>query len=277
MFNNMTAVVKNLLILNILMFIAQFIISGTIGEQQGNDLLALHYPTSSKFLPLQIVTHFFMHGGWMHIFFNMFALITFGSVLETLWGAGRFLYFYFFCAFGAAILHLGYSYLEISQLQHAFDAFQANPGMNTYWAFFNEVPLKQFGPEYEKAVQELGNALTLKPDAEMIGVANTAMQNYLTEKIDIPVVGASGAIYGLLLAFGMSFPNAELMLIFFPVPVKAKYFIPVLMFIELFLGVNQFSWDNIAHFAHLGGALSGLLLILYWRKFGSRFDKTRYK
>jgi len=273
MFNNMTAVVKNLLILNVIMFLARFI----IGEEQAYDFLALHYPTSEKFLPVQIVTHFFMHGSLMHIFFNMFALITFGSVLETLWGARRFLYFYFFCAFGAAILHLGYSYFEISQLQNAMEAFQANPGMNTYWAFFNEVPLNQFDPQYGKAIHDLGSALTLQPDENSISTATGAMQSYLNAKTGMPVVGASGAIYGLLLAFGMCFPNAELMLIFFPVPVKAKYFIPVLMVIELFLGVNQFSWDNIAHFAHLGGALSGLLLILYWRKFGSRFDKTRYK
>ncbi|NUN99898.1 MAG: rhomboid family intramembrane serine protease [Saprospiraceae bacterium] len=269
MFNNITDVVKNLLILNILMFVAGFVID--------TDVLALRYPTSPEFKPVQIVTHFFMHAGLAHIFFNMFALITFGSVLESLWGARRFLYFYFFCAFGAAILHMLYSYYDISQMQQAIGAFQANPGMNTYWAFFNEVPLKQLDPQYAKAVNDLGSMLTPQADAATIQTATTAMQSYLDAKINTPIVGASGAIYGLLLAFGMSFPNAELMLIFFPVPVKAKYFIPVLMIIELFLGVNQFSWDNIAHFAHLGGALSGLLLILYWRKFGSRFDNTRYK
>ena len=106
---------------------------------------------------------------------------------------------------------------------------------------------------------------------ELIGNASGLMQEFHDIKVNIPVVGASGAIYGLLLGFGMLFPNAELMLIFLPIPIKAKYFIPVLMGIELFLGLNQFSWDNIAHFAHLGGAVTGFFLILYWRKFGSRW------
>jgi len=263
MFNNMTAVVKNLLILNVIMFLAQYI----IGTRLASDLLALHYPASEKFLPVQIVTHFFMHDSrnLMHIFFNMFALVMFGSILETLWGAGRFLYFYFFCAFGAAILHMGFSYYEISQLQSTFEGFQANPDWSTYMAFVKELPYFT-----QEQVDVVNSARTIPEAIE-------AIQLGLDNKMNIPIVGASGAIFGLLLAFGMYFPNQELMLIFFPVPVKAKYFIPVLMVIELFLGVNQFSWDNIAHFAHLGGALSGFLLILYWRKFGSRFDKTRYK
>lgn len=274
MFNNITAVVKNLLILNVLVFVIGYI----VGEERFMDMFALHYPASQLFKPVQIVTHFFMHGGFMHIFFNMFALVMFGSVLESLWGPKRFLYFYFFCAFGAAILHMGYNYFDFSNMQQAIDAFQAKPNASTFWAFFNDVPLKQLRPEYVQYVNEIGSRLTTsQPDPYVLEKANEAMQDYLNDKMNTPVVGASGAIYGLLLAFGMNFPNAELMLIFFPVPVKAKYFIPVLMGIELFLGVNQFSWDNIAHFAHLGGALSGFLLILYWRKFGSRFDNTRYK
>ncbi len=273
MFNNITVVVKNLLILNVLMFLAQYV----IGETKALDLLALHYPLSEKFLPVQIVSHFFMHGGLMHIFFNMFALVMFGSVLEALWGPKRFLYYYFFCAFGAAILHLTYSHFEISHIQNAMEAFQANPGMNTYWTFFNEVPLDRVNVEYSQMVHQIGSAMGSQPDPSTVDNATQLMQLYVNDKMNIPIVGASGAIYGLLLAFGISFPNAELMLIFFPIPVKAKYFIPVLMLIELFLGFNQFAWDNVAHFAHLGGALSGLLLILYWRKFGSRFDQTRYK
>ena len=267
----MTAVVKNLLILNVIMFVARYI----IGEEQAYDYLALHYPTAEKFLPVQIVTHFFMHGSLMHIFFNMFALITFGSVLETLWGPQRFLFYYFFCAFGAAILHMGYNYYEFSTIQQAIDVFQANPSPGNYWAFFETVPQAHFKMDAVNSVHQA--LMQAQPDPATVSEITKELQSYLGQRMNTPIVGASGAIYGLLLAFGMSFPNAELMLIFFPVPVKAKYFIPVLMLIELFLGVNQFSWDNIAHFAHLGGALSGLLLILYWRKFGSRFDKTRYK
>jgi membrane associated rhomboid family serine protease len=261
-----TDVVKHLLIINVLMFVVSFMLNP--------DILALHYPASEKFQPFQIVTHFFMHAGFAHIFFNMFALWMFGSALEALWGPKRFLFFYFFCAFGAAILHTLYSYYEISQLQEAIAQFRAAPNYDTYWAFFNDVPFDRLLPRYKEEVNRIGE-LVMKMNGEpgLTSQGAQLMELYVNNKMDIPVVGASGAIYGLLLAFGMKFPNAELMLIFLPIPVKAKYFIPFLMVAELFLGVNQFSWDNIAHFAHLGGALSGFLLILYWQKFGSRFDR----
>ncbi len=254
----LTDVVKHLLLINILMFLASELFGLT-------DLLALHYPASDKFQPFQIATHFFMHGGFAHIFFNMFALVMFGSALEVRWGPKRFLLFYFLCAMGAAILHTLYTYYDLSQMQDMMNAFRQNPGYDTYWAFFNDVPLDNLNPEYRNEVRNISEALRGNGEA-VVSQAGSLMNEWLNFKMDIPVVGASGAIYGLLLAFGMYFPNAELMLIFLPIPIKAKYFIPVLMLIELFLGFNQYSWDNIAHFAHLGGALTGLLIILYWRK-----------
>lgn len=261
-----TEVVKHLLIINGLVFLAGEFFLDT-------NMLALRFPASADFRPYQIATHFFMHGGFMHLFFNMFALVMFGSALETLWGPKKFLYFYFICAFGAAILHMGYSWWDFSSMEQAIAQFQANPSPESYWAYFNDVPLDKLNPEYKNAVEQLAGAMSNpSPDAVEAGVFR--MNEFLRAKVDIPIVGASGAIYGLLLAFGMYFPNAELMLIFLPIPIKAKYFIPILMVVELFLGVNQFSWDNIAHFAHLGGALTGFLLILYWRKFGSRFDNS---
>lgn len=257
----LTDVVKHLLIINVLVFLATQVFGW-------EDLLALHYPTSDRFLPLQIATHFFMHAGLLHLFFNMFALVMFGSQLEALWGPKKFLFFYFICAFGAAVLHMLYTYYDISSLQSAMAAFQSNPTYDTFWDFFDRVQMNQ---EYKNAVISVGEGVA-ESSSQAIQEATRGMQAIIESKIDIPVVGASGAIYGLLLAFGWYFPNVELMLIFLPIPIKAKYFIPVLMLVELFLGVNQFSWDNIAHFAHLGGALTGILLILYWRKFGSRFD-----
>ncbi len=254
----LTEVVKHLLFINILMFLASNLFNLT-------DILALHYPGSEKFQPYQIVTHFFMHGGFAHIFFNMFALVMFGSALEMRWGPKRFLFFYLVCAFGAAILHTLYTYWDLSQMQAAIDAFQSNPSYDTFWAFFNDVPLDQLNKGYRDQVNEISRLLR-ESNPAVVGRGAGLMQEYLNFQMNIPIVGASGAIYGLLLAFGMYFPNAELMLIFLPIPIKAKYFIPILMLIELFLGFNQYSWDNIAHFAHLGGALTGLLLILYWRK-----------
>ncbi|MCB0375587.1 MAG: rhomboid family intramembrane serine protease [Sinomicrobium sp.] len=260
-----TDVVKHLLIINVVVFL--------IGEFHlvNTDMLALRFPASSEFRPYQIVSHFFMHGGFMHLFFNMFALVMFGSALETLWGPKKFLYFYFVCAFGAALLHMGYSWWDISHSQALIDQFRANPNIDTFWGFFNQFPMSGFTEEGKGIINQMAGAMRNPADDTVRGVLEQ-MNALLQNKMDVPIVGASGAIYGLLLAFGMYFPNAELMLIFLPIPIKAKYFIPVLMIIELYLGVNQFSWDNIAHFAHLGGALTGFLLILYWRKFGSRFD-----
>lgn len=258
-----TDVVKHLLFLNILMFLASMVFKG--------DNLALHYPLSDKFEPYQIATHFFMHANFPHLFFNMFALVMFGSALEMRWGPRRFLFFYFFCAFGAALLHILYTWWDLSHLQSAVQAFSESPSYETYRAFFREVPLKNLVVQYQEEVNRVEELLMQGGGPEATERGIELMQLYVNEKMGIPVVGASGAIYGLLLGFGVYFPNAELMLIFLPIPIKAKFFIPLLMVAELFLGVNQFSWDNIAHFAHLGGALSGLLLILYWKKIGGLY------
>lgn len=240
----LTDVVKNLLIINILMFVGSNVLtSAEIFD--ANRMLALYYPNSPLFQPYQIVTHFFMHGGFAHILFNMFALVMFGAPLEALWGAKKFLFFYFFSALGAVALSFGIHHFEYANFLSQLSAEQINT----------------FETEGLDALMKGYNFV----DAEM------AALNVKYHSL-IPMVGASGAIFGLLLAFGMKFPNVELMLIFLPIPIKARYFIPILMVFELTLGVANFSWDNIAHFAHLGGALFGFLLILYWRKFDSGFQ-----
>ncbi len=205
---NMPPVVKNLMILNGIMFVLTYIFPEPMITR-----FALFSVKSDYFHPMQFVTHMFMHGNEVHILFNMFALWMFGSALENLWGPKRFLFFYFFCGLGAAALHSTVSYFEITSVERA-------------------------GASAQK----------------------------LMEMINMPTVGASGAIYGLLIAFGMTYPNAHLMLIFFPVPIKAKYFVVLLAIGELFLGrVNLFkSEGGIAHFAHLGGMLFGYILMKYW-------------
>ncbi len=268
----LTDVVKNLLIINVLMFIAGMVLE-SFGPQYSN-MLALHYPGAEDvFQPYQIATHFFMHANLPHIFFNMFALVMFGSVLETLWGPKKFLFYYFFCAIGAAALHMLIFHIGVVELKSLRTAFLASPELATFIGFFEEVPsyILNYGP-YKTLYNQLQagfNEGVLVPG--LVEGTEQLMNRCLQAKMAVPMVGASGAIFGLLLAFGMKFPNQELMLIFLPIPIKAKYFIPVLMGIELFLGVEQFEWDNIAHFAHLGGALAGFLLIIYWQRFGSRF------
>jgi len=254
-----TGVVKHLLIINVLFFVASKIFD--------THYLALYYFESDNFMPFQIVTHFFMHANLAHIFFNMFALVMFGSALEALWGPKRFLFFYIFCAIGAALLHTFVNYIELAPLKDALQIFQQDPSYQTFWNFFNKVNFKFFNTGFEQQVNALGEYVKTGGREASLQASNFMQQVY-TLKIDSSaVVGASGAIFGLLLAFGMKFPSTKLMLIFFPVPIKAKYFIPLMMVLELYLGVNNFSWDRIAHFAHLGGALFGFLLILYWRKF----------
>jgi membrane associated rhomboid family serine protease len=245
MMNNMTDTVKQLLILNILFFIgAQFV-------PQATDLLALHYFESDKFKLWQPISHMFMHGGLMHIFFNMFALVSFGSALEHFWGPKKFLFFYFTCGLGAALIHSGINY------------YYFHDGLNT-------LVLNGFKETEILNLINEGKFMTswqavLAPDTfeNMIGALT-------------PTVGASGAIYGLLVAFAFMFPNAELALLFIPVPIKAKYFVPGIVLLDLFSGVTGYSifGGGIAHFAHVGGALFGFIMMWYWKK--NQFNQNRW-
>ena len=191
----LTDAIKHLLIINVLFYAVTYFVPNM--QEKMFELFALFYPESDYFKPWQFVTHMFMHGGAMHIIFNMYALWAFGSPLEQMWGRNKFLFFYFSAGLGAALIYT---------------------------------------------------------------IANYYMQDY-----GAIAVGASGAVYGVLVAFGMNFPNAKLALIFFPVPIAAKYFIPLILFGDLFFGFTSYSVGNIAHFAHIGGALIGFLVMLYWK------------
>ncbi|MEM9917455.1 MAG: rhomboid family intramembrane serine protease [Bacteroidota bacterium] len=261
-----TEVVKYLLIINVAIFLI-----GEIGLINTRPL-SLFFFESPFFHSWQLVTHFFMHANLMHLFFNMFALVMFGSALEARWGPKRFLFFYFFCAFGAAALHTGYNYYELNKQKQSINRYLEEPSFDLAVSFFREFPgfPKKSYLELRDDLEEYADAID-NGDRKSVMSVLTLMNQLYHSRRDVPTVGASGAVYGLLLAFGLLFPNVELMLIFLPIPIKAKYFIPFLMAAELFLGINNFSWDNIAHFAHLGGALFGLILVLYWQKYGSRW------
>lgn len=245
MMNNMTDTVKQLLILNILFFIgAQFV-------PQATDLLALQYFESDKFKLWQPISHMFMHGDLMHIFFNMFALVSFGSALEHFWGPKKFLFFYFSCGIGAALIHSGINY------------YHFHDGLNTLISNgFKETEILNLINE-GKFMTSWQAVLSPNTFENMIGALT-------------PTVGASGAIYGLLVAFAFMFPNAELALLFIPVPIKAKYFVPGIVLLDLFSGVTGYSifGGGIAHFAHVGGALFGFILMWYWKK--NQFNQNRW-
>ena len=233
-FANLPPVVKNLLIINIICFLPSLFYShgfaGTsdpVGEHFG-----VYYFNSPLFRPWQIITYMFLHGGWAHIIFNMFALYSFGAVVEHVMGSQKFLAFYFICGIGAIVLQMIVQGFEV----HAITG-----------------QLSVASPELEASYLQYGD---------------NAQKLY--DIFHSPMIGASGAIFGLLIAFGMIYPNAELMILFIPVPVKAKYIIPVYVLIELSLGIGQFGGDNVAHFAHLGGAILGFILVKAWHLQGPK-------
>jgi len=230
MFNQITPVVKNLLLINVMVFLACQAMPAL------EPILSGFYYQSVNFRPWQIVTHMFMHGGFTHIFFNMYALFLFGSLLERHWGSKRFLTYYLLCGFGAFFLHEFVNHLEIRSLMSALENSQIQEVIE------NGYELLLSGKNYSD------NAL---------GSLNLA--------INIPVVGASGAVFGLLLAFGMLFPDTRLMLLFPPIPIKAKWFVMVYGAIELMLALRGFEGDQIAHYAHLGGMLFGYLILKFWQ------------
>lgn len=231
-------VVKNLIIINALMFLGLLAVNSAFGVDL-NRLLGLYYIKSPYFHPYQIVTHMFMHGSITHIFFNMFALWMFGKVLEQVWGSKRFLIYYFVTGLGAAFLHMLVLHIELSgPIKQVSELYN----------------IQNFDDATVKQLLQTGSAL-----AQKVGLG-----------LYVPTVGASGAVFGVLLAFGMLFPNTRLMLLFPPIPIKAKYFVIGYGALELYLGLTQ-AGSNIAHFAHIGGMLFGFLLIKYWQKGKSNF------
>lgn len=237
--NAIPPVVKNLIIINVIMLFATFVL-----EMRGidlNSILGLHYFASPEFRPFQLVTHLFMHAGIMHLFFNMFALWMFGRVLESVWGPKRFFIYYFVTGLGAAALHTFVNYLEF---QHV---------------------ASQMSPDAVKMV--LSQGAELFNQGKNYADADAGKLNLI---LNIPTVGASGAVFGILLGFGMLFPNTQLMLLFPPIPIKAKYFVMGYGAIELFSGIAN-PGSNIAHFAHLGGMLFGFILIKIWNKNSKHF------
>jgi rhomboid-like protein len=226
-FANMPPVVKNLIIINIIFFVATFALEKFVNL---TALLAAYYPASPAFKPWQPITYMFMHGGFTHIFFNMFALFSFGPLLEYTLGSKKFFNYYFITGIGGFVLYMAVQAIQIHAITGAF-----------------AIPNTQVG--YLDAFMLYGD----KMEAEKL----YALYYY-------PMLGASGSIFGLLVAFGMLFPDLEMMIMFIPVPVKAKYFVIGYIALELFSGVGRFSGDNVAHFAHLGGGLFGFLLIKLW-------------
>lgn len=258
-------IVKNLLIINGLMFLALYVFS-QLGIADLNRLLGLYYFESPSFHIYQVITHMFMHGSLMHLVFNMYALWMFGSVLEQVWGPKRFLLYYMITGLGAAALHTFVNFLILNNISHDLIAFVNTPTPEVYETF-----IRTHVHDVTVRISEFINTWKADPtNTSYIKTAVAQLNNYYQGLLSIPTVGASGAVFGLLLGFGMLFPNTQLMLLFPPIPIKAKWFVIGYGAIELYLGLSQQN-SNIAHFAHLGGMLFGYLLIRYWNKNRNRF------
>jgi membrane associated rhomboid family serine protease len=239
--NRISRTVKVLLLMNVVAFVAGLLLPH--GSERLISVGALWYPDNAHFGVWQVVSYMFLHGSMGHIFFNMFALVSFGTILEREWGAERFLLFYFVCGVGAALVQLGVNWYEFNGLHERLVAAGMSPSTISSLLATGRGTIPS-DPAVEKVLEQL------------YGIYAS------------PMLGASGAIYGLLVAFGFLHPNAKLALMFVPVPIAAKYFIPAMLGLDLFSGVTGFSLfgGSIAHFAHLGGAAIGFLLMLLWRR-----------
>jgi len=236
--NKLTEGIKHLIIINIIIFVAPQLLKLDL-----TNILALHFPKNENFGFWQYLTHMFMHGSFAHILFNMYGLWAFGTPLEQMWGRNKFLFFYFSAGIGAGLI---YSMVNYYQFINYYEILIGN-GLKP---------------------NDIYNILDTGNYAEYVNMITLSKEN-LTEFYSLfhnPAVGASGAVYGVLVAFGMYFKEAKLALIFFPVPIAAKYFIPLILMGDLFFGMTKYSVGNIAHFAHIGGAIIGFILAYYWKK-----------
>ncbi len=240
-----TEIVKHLLILNIIFFFA----SSVLGEIM-YDLFAMHYPNNPNFFIWQPITHMFMHGDLTHIMFNMFGLWMFGTPLEQMWGKQKFIFFYISAGLGAVLLQT---------IIYHIDVVSVNQILSEYGLSKGEIDLfYETGRLNTSLIQSIGE------DRLFSGI----------QSFKALMVGASGALYGILVAFAMLFPNVQLMLLFPPIPVRAKYLVPILILFDLFFGFTSYSVGPIAHFAHIGGAITGFIMMWYWKK--NNFNNKRW-
>ena len=242
---NTPKIIIQLLIINIIFFIGT-----AFSYQISNDFLALHYFDNNKFIPTQILTHMFMHGNIAHLSFNMFGLWMFGSTLANIWGSNKFIFFYISCGVGAAILQSLMYYFNIQSITSN---------------------LLDYGVSNESILGILKTGTANPMIFEYVSQSKLAA---IVSDYNSVMVGASGAIYGVLVAFTFMYPNSKLMLLFPPIPVKAKYLIPLIIAGDIFFGFTSASIGPIAHFAHIGGAVTGFFMMWYWKK--NQFNKNRW-
>ncbi|MEZ0610987.1 rhomboid family intramembrane serine protease [Fibrella sp. WM1] len=250
-----TPAVRTLLLVNVLVY---FLTSSV--REEVIDQFALHSLLSQQFNIIQLITHMFMHGNFSHLFSNMLGLLVFGPLLERTWGASRFLTFYLLTGLGAAALYLAVNYYETAGLVQAFETYRANPTNGEFIGFING---------YASSIYDNIEPFIQKFDADpenpaYIEGGRKILTAYVATQVNTPMVGASGAIFGVLMAFGLLFPNTQLFLLFPPIPIKAKYLVGAYALWEIYTGVYRAQADGVAHFAHIGGMLFAYIIIKVW-------------
>jgi membrane associated rhomboid family serine protease len=233
---NITETVKHLIILNVILFVVPQFLNLDL-----TNILALHFPQNEHFGFWQYLTSTFMHGSFGHILFNMYGLYAFGTPLEQIWGKKKFLFFYFSTGIGASIIYTLVNYY-------------------------------QFNDAFEKLIELGATKMEIMKLMDPTFIYNDEILQTVNSLYNTSALGASGAVYGVLVAFGLYFKEAKLAMIFFPIPIAAKYFIPILLLGDLFFGMTRYSVGNIAHFAHVGGALVGFIIAWYWKKNQFKFS-----
>ncbi len=302
-FSILPLVVKNLIIINVIMVLAQFVIYKTFGYNLA-DVLGLHYFRSHLFRPWQLITHMFMHGAandldatLLHIFSNMFALWMFGSILENLWGPKRFLTFYLICGIGASLCHMGVLALQYEPIITAYNNYQQNPTLDHFIRFWEHHNRPGAASSTMLNLQDLLDKWSQEPGStRYANLSKSYMYDYVYGYdprgahpadvarlpflhpsahvdgiLDEATVGASGAVFGVLFAFGFLFPNT-LLYFYFLFPIKAKWAVAGYAVFELYSGIRNSAGDNVAHFAHLGGMVVAFVLLKIWnRRYRDRF------
>lgn len=262
MFRNLTPVVKNLLLITVLAHIIGGFLSIDLAMLAG-----LRNPISSEFQPWQFFTYMFIHGGLGHLFGNMFALFIFGPLLEQFWGSNRFLIFYLVTGIGAGVVYAGVNYWDMQGMRNDAQTYMYNPNPDDFSRFVSSHATRFYGNFYD-----IIDDFEKNPQSESLKIETKEIVSAVYDRYsNIPMVGASGAIFGLLMAFALLFPNTELFLLFFPFPIKAKYFVGFYLLYEIYQEFNRAPGDNVAHLAHLAGALIAFIMIRLWRR-----DRTKF-
>ncbi len=259
-----TPMVKYILIINVVILIVQSFLSLPF-----SDWFGLRVIFAEDFKPFQFVTYMWVHGGMWHLFGNMFAVFIFGPLLEQFWGSKKFLTFYLICGIGAGVLFGIADFFEKYDLKQDTEAYMQDPNPESFQIFILDHRVSQ------RAVEELADFADRyfenPNNTNLVAQSKSYVQQIYDLYSNIPMVGASGAVFGILMAFGMLFPNTQLMLLFPPIPVKAKYVVLFYGLYEVYAEFSRTPGDNIAHLAHLGGMLIAFIIIKYWQKKSNRF------